>query len=66
MRRQQGWVAAGGLTMMPVPRLQIKAWAKAHGLNDASKGSFNSWSLTLMVRGRDARASSAAGIPDAT
>lgn len=30
----------------------VKAWAKAHSLNDASAGSLNSHALTLLVRGR--------------
>ncbi len=29
---------------------QVKCWAKAHQLNDSQNGTFNSWSLTLMVR----------------
>jgi len=29
--------------------LQVKLWAKMHGLNDGMNGTFNSWSLTLMV-----------------
>jgi hypothetical protein len=39
----------------PPPRPQVKAWALAHDLNDASRGTFNSWSLTLMVGARAAR-----------
>lgn len=27
----------------------VKLWAKLHGLNDGAAGTFNSWSLTLMV-----------------
>lgn len=27
----------------------VKLWAKVHGLNDGMNGTFNSWSLTLMV-----------------
>ena len=38
--------SAGG----PTPAcLQVKAWAKANGINDGAARSFNSWCLTLLV-----------------